>query len=454
MCSEFFRIPISAGGVPIFGFGVLLLVWLAATGWSIWGSARQFGAAAAIQAHLPTLLIGAAVIVFLPRMFPDGVPIRGYGVMVVTGSAAGIALAVRRAKQNGVDPDEIFGLAIAMFVAGIVGARLFFLIEYWDTNIRRSVPGSDAMDWGATLREALSFTEGGLVVYGSLIGALLAFGWYMRRRGLPMLAMADLIAPSMAIGLAFGRIGCLLNGCCYGGETTAPWAVTFPRENAPGRTSPPYGVQAQHGRMYGLRLAGGGVDYGDNANDEATDNGPPTVVAVDDGSAADNAGVQTGDAIAMINGRATRTLDAAYDALFTAFVEHADVTLRTAGGATRRIAAVDPPPRSLPVHPTQIYSAVNATLLFAVLWTFFPLRRRDGAVIALTLTLYPIARFLLEIIRVDESAVFGTGLSISQNVSIAMLALAAGLWLWLWRQPPGELALPLKSGEPSGGAAA
>ena len=434
MCSEFFRIPISAGGVPIFGFGVLLAIWLAVTAWAAWGAAREFGVSGSLRAHLPTMLLGAAVIAFLPRLFPDGVPVRGYGVMVVAGSAAGIALAVRRAVQNRIDPEEIFGLAIAMFIVGVAGARLFYLIEYWDDGIRQTSPATGGIDWSATLRAALRFTEGGLVVYGALIGALLAFAWYVRRRGLPMLAMADLIAPSMAIGLAFGRIGCLLNGCCYGGETDVPWAVTFPRENAPGRTSPPYGVQAHHGRMYGLWLS-------------SDENGRPLVAAVDADSPADAAGLAPGQVISTIHGKTVDSLQDVYDALLTSFVQGDRVVLETADGQRHVIATVDPPPRSLPVHPTQIYSSVNAALLFWVLWSYYPLRRHDGAVIALTLTLYPVARFLLEIIRVDESAVFGTGLSISQNISIGMLVVAAGLWTWILRQPPGQLALPLPPGK-------
>jgi phosphatidylglycerol:prolipoprotein diacylglycerol transferase len=106
-----------------------------------------------------------------------------------------------------------------------------------------------------------------------------------------------------------------------------------------------------------------------------------------------------------------------------------------ADGAAITLAAVTPPPRSLPVHPTQIYSAITAALLAWVLWSFYPLRRRDGEVTALMITLYPIARFLLEMIRVDEPSVFGTGLSISQNISVGLLAIALGLWIWLIKRP-------------------
>ena len=89
------------------------------------------------------------------------------------------------------------------------------------------------------------------------------------------------------------------------------------------------------------------------------------------------------------------------------------------------------------MHPTQIYSAIDAGLLGWLLWAYFPFRRRDGECIALLLTIHPITRFLLEIIRTDEPAVFGTGLSISQNISFVLLACGAGLWWYLSRRPRG-----------------
>ena len=90
---------------------------------------------------------------------------------------------------------------------------------------------------------------------------------------------------------------------------------------------------------------------------------------------------------------------------------------------------------SLPIHPAQIYSAVDALLLCLFLLAYYPYRRRDGEVFALMVTIHPIARFLQEIIRIDEKAVFNTGLSISQNISLLMLAGAIGLWIYLLQRP-------------------
>ena len=88
------------------------------------------------------------------------------------------------------------------------------------------------------------------------------------------------------------------------------------------------------------------------------------------------------------------------------------------------------PTRSLRVHPTQIYSAITAALLCATLWYFWPVRKADGEVFALMLILYPIARFLHEIIRRDEAGQFGTEFTISQWVSVATVLLGFILFGW------------------------
>jgi phosphatidylglycerol:prolipoprotein diacylglycerol transferase len=111
--------------------------------------------------------------------------------------------------------------------------------------------------------------------------------------------------------------------------------------------------------------------------------------------------------------------------------------LKLRDGRTIDIAPPAMPDRSQPVHPTQLYSAIEAGLLAWLLWASYPFRRRDGEALALLLTIHPINRFLLEVIRTDEPAVFGTGMSISQNISIALLACGAGLWWYLSRQPRG-----------------
>jgi phosphatidylglycerol---prolipoprotein diacylglyceryl transferase len=411
MYSELLRIPITWNGVPIFGFGVLLLVWLGFSAWGMAATARMSDWQTAVRAHLATvLIIAGAISIFIPRYFPDGVPIRGYGVMVLAGSIAGIALAIHRARQAGVAAEEIMGLAVAMFIGGVLGARLFYVIEYWE-KIREPT-------WGATIWNILRFTEGGLVVYGAFIGAMIGFSIYVRRRSMPTLATADMIAAGMVIGLAFGRIGCLLNGCCYGGESSVPWAVTFPL------ISPPYADQAAAGRFYGFRI---GESPGVNS---------VTVRKVYPETPASLAGLKEGDVISGINGNSLMNSNGAYVLIVKAMEAAQPLELKTNNGL-RRLTVINPPERSLPVHPAQVYSSITAFLLAWVLWSYYPFRRRDGEVIALMITLYPIARFFEEMIRVDEPSVFGTGLSISQNISIGLFVMALGLWVWLLRRPRG-----------------
>lgn len=349
MRSELFRIPIEWSGIPIMGFGIVLGIWVIGCliGMFVLNKKSSSGS---WKELLPGLLIGGLAIVLLPRLFPEGLPIRGYGLMVLCGVIAGILLAMHRAQQVGLPPDTILSLAFSFLLCGIIGARLFYVVEYWDTRFK-----SD--DWRETAINVLKFTEGGLVVYGAFIGATVAVVWFVWRRGLPLLAMADLLAPSLLIGLAFGRIGCFLNGCCYGGECELPWAVTFPRDSLP------YMEQYESGR------------FGDPA-----------------------------------------TLD--------------PQTL---------------PTRSLPVHPAQLYSAIDAGLLCWLLWSYYPFRRSDGEVTALMLTVHSVSRFLLEAIRIDESAVFGTGLSISQNISIVFFVMALVGWFFLLRQSPHRASLAVFS---------
>lgn len=430
MCSELLRIPIRWGGVPIFGYGVVLAVWLAAGAIVLVYTAHASGWPSALRAHLPTLVIVAALVaILIPKFFPDGLPLRSYGLMVLMGSAIGILMAIHRAQQARLPSEEIMGLAVAMFMCGAVGARLFYVIEYWSSRIRQP-------DWWSTLKEALKFTEGGLVIYGAFVGAMLGFAVYVVRRKLPALAICDLAAPSMLAGLALGRIGCLLNGCCYGGESTVPWAITFPEQNGPGGWSAPYADQAASGRFHGFRIV-----------PESPASPAPLVDQVDPGSPADRAGLRTGDYIRLIDGREVATAEAVHAEIFTAFRDGRSLRLGVSAGREVTIPAVEHPARSRPVHPAQIYSSVDAGLLAWLLWSFYPYRRRDGEVFALAITLHPISRFLLECIRIDEGPVFGTGLSISQNFSIVLFVIALGLWVWLRGQPPGKLAFPVAVGE-------
>jgi phosphatidylglycerol:prolipoprotein diacylglycerol transferase len=282
----------------------------------------------------------------------------------------------------------------------------------------------------------INVPAGGLVIYGGFIGAVTGFIVFVRKHRLPLLPMADLVAPSFMIGLAIGRVGCFLNGCCYGGQTDWPWAVQFPAQ------SPPYSDQAGRGEMHGFRI-------------ESRDGKPAVVTRVDSNSSADAAGLKQGDEIVAIVASDEITISShshAKSLLGQAFEAKQSLRLKLRSGETVEIPpVVPPPPRSRPVHPAQLYSAIDAGLLAWLLWSYFPFRRRDGEVVALMLTIHPVTRFLLEYIRTDEPAVFGTELSISQNISIVLLACAGLMWWQLSRQPRGVVWPLVAVGPPSRG---
>jgi phosphatidylglycerol:prolipoprotein diacylglycerol transferase len=436
-----FHIPPTLFGLPVFGFGLLLAVWAVISLTALGLRARRFGVAA-VAGDLPlVILVGAALCWVLPNLIEaDGLPVRGYGVMLLLGVSAGVGLAVYRARQMGVDPEVIYSLGLWMFVAGIVGARIFYVTEYWSTF--RYDDFNQPRPWSQVLTSVINVTQGGLVVYGSLIGAGLAVVLFVRKYKIPGLALADLIAPSMALGLALGRVGCFLNGCCFGGATDMPWGMTFPWH------SPPHIRQVTRGDIFlhGLKLKGGPQDL-------------PIVAEVEPGSEAEKQGLEPGDVITKINWVEVHTVEDARYRLLRTWVDHSRTSsgqvvddpefrqLSQADGAQLEIEVKGKSQRfawslhpetehSCPIHPTQLYSAIKGMLLCMFLLAWYPFRRRDGEVVALMLTIYPVARYLVEAIRTDEPKIFAN-MTISQNISLVLLAGAVGLWVYVLRQPRG-----------------
>ncbi len=137
-----------------------------------------------------------------------------YGVFVASGFFVAIVLAGWQAKAEGLDQEKVLDLCFYILVAAILGARLLYvLVEY--------------KYFSANPLEIFKFWKGGLVYYGGLIlGALVSF-FYMRKHNMPVWKVADVIAPSLAIGQAIGRWGCFFAGCCYGKKTEVSWAIVF-----------------------------------------------------------------------------------------------------------------------------------------------------------------------------------------------------------------------------------
>lgn len=142
-----------------------------------------------------------------------------YAVCMLAGFALGWWISRRRATRVGIPEDHArvqFGLAA---ITGILGARLWYVIEY-----RREFPDPTA-DPAAWLTLAADLDRGGAVWFGGLLLASIALIVHTRRAGVPVIPWADCLAPAVLAGLAVGRIGCWFNGCCYGGPCSLPWAV-------------------------------------------------------------------------------------------------------------------------------------------------------------------------------------------------------------------------------------
>ena len=245
-----------------------------------------------------------------------GLKIHTYGVFVAMGFLTAIALAMREARREGEDPAKIVDLAFYVIVAAIVGSRLLYVALNYKHYIENPL-------------DIVKIWSGGLVFYGGLILALAVSVWYFRKNRLPVWKTTDIVAPSIAIGQAVGRLGCFSAGCCYGRETTLPWAVTF--------TNP--------------------------------------------------------ECLAKLG---------------------------------------------VPLHPTQLYSSLNALLIFFILITARKFKKFDGFLIWLYVLLYSISRPILELFRGDDRGFMIKGaMSTSQFISIAMGITSLFMLFYLSRRHKG-----------------
>lgn len=188
---------------------------------------------------------------FLAISFPS------YFVLLITGfTFAGIAAALT-VRREGLDPDVMIDVNLAMLLAGVVGGRLLHVLAdgyFWDYVHLCTDPA--AVDWKISQAQCVSttagydgswdaakmvchpkssdcfawarFWAGGLTYYGGFIGASLVAIPLLKRDRFPFWKAADFAGIGIPIGLAFGRMGCLLAGCCFGSECSLPWAVSFP----------------------------------------------------------------------------------------------------------------------------------------------------------------------------------------------------------------------------------
>ena len=157
-----------------------------------------------------------------PLIFELGpLKVHSYGFMLAMAFLVGMYLAGRESRRLGEDPDRITDVSFWILISSVLGSRLFHVIVFWsDLEAPR-------------LLSAIKIWEGGLVYYGGFIGAATAAIIYTRLKKMDFWQLSDIMAPSVALGLMFGRIGCTLVGCCYGKVCPSdfPLGITFPAES-------------------------------------------------------------------------------------------------------------------------------------------------------------------------------------------------------------------------------
>ena len=314
-----------------------------------------------------------------------GVRIYGYGLMLVLGFLCGITLARWRARRFGENPDVVTSVGLLALLGGVIGARLAFVIEKWDTqfaHLRDPLP------------EILNITSGGLIYYGGVALASITIIAYLLIRRLPVRRYLDIIAPSLMIGLAFGRAGCLVNGCCYGGPARPdfPLAMTFPYAAKP------------------LVHLGAGNAYG--------------------GASVSPVFAHQVNVTPARGGLAGEVPEWLFRGERGGLKSPSELTGQQVAEAAHL--------HSRPVQPAQVYGILNALLIAGLLLAFSRLRRAEGQVFALMLILPAVGRFMEEIIRGDNPHdVLRLVLTHNQYSSLGLMFIGILLWLAL-RLLPGS----------------
>lgn len=171
------------------------------------------------------------------------VSVTWYGLCVAAGFWLGTWTASRRAPRAGLSADSVWDMFWVLIVGGILGARAWYVVSYWDRDFRNE-----------PFSEVFMIHHGGLVFHGGFVTAAVAgFAW-CAWRGIPGWRMADVLAPSLALGHALGRLGCLANGCCYGRRCDLPWGIRYPGRY--GLPDAPLHPTQLYEALLGLGLAG------------------------------------------------------------------------------------------------------------------------------------------------------------------------------------------------------
>jgi phosphatidylglycerol:prolipoprotein diacylglycerol transferase len=300
-------------------------------------------------------------------------PVGTYGPMLVIGFLAAITLIKYLSRDMRTDPRHITNAALYALIGGVVGARAFYVIHYI---------GKFQDKW----TDVFQIWQGGLELVGGVFVTVVVILAYLLYYKLPVRKYLDILAIGLTVALVFGRIGCFLNGCCFGKPANVPFMVQFPYDSF----------------VYFSQV---------NPNLKRNRLEPQLQVPADYFYYTDDSGMRYPK-------------------------PYSDLTSEQQYEVTKGKY------QCLPVYPTQLYSSAGAAILCLVLYLFWRRSRKSrgkfltqpGSTFALMLILYGIMRFYLETLRDDNPYEYGwwaidKGGTVSQNIGIYMVILGAALML-------------------------
>ncbi|MBN1508534.1 MAG: prolipoprotein diacylglyceryl transferase [Sedimentisphaerales bacterium] len=319
--------------------------------------------------------------------------IRSYGMMMVIGFLAAVTVIRHLSRHFTSNPQHITNAALYSLIAGVVGARAFFVFHYFE-EFRNNPLG------------VFEIWNGGLELLGGVLLAIVVIWLYIRHHRLPMRHYLDALAIGLVVALVFGRIGCFLNGCCYGKPTDLPWGVRFPYGSFSYRSQTQVDLARGRSSPY-VTLPPDFFGYRDAQGEYVPDLKPWSELTPE------------------------------------------QQTLITQGRY-----------RGRPVHPTQLYSSAGAAMIGVVLLLFLRRSRRGdesgvypflgspGATFSLMFILYGIGRFLIEFIR-DDNPYEIASLTISQLLALGLVILGSALTVYFANAKPERLPILKSPGAPA-----
>jgi phosphatidylglycerol---prolipoprotein diacylglyceryl transferase len=386
-----------------------------------------------------------------PELFTlfGGLSVKTYGFCMMVGFLTAVWFAMRRATRVKANADRVLDISFLCLLFGVGGARIFYVIHYWNPQFATAQN---------KLLAIVDITGGGLEFLGGFLGAVVAVTVYCAWTKVSLRLYLDILAPSCLWGLAFGRLGCFFNGCCFGGlcvvgaasgdahtkHAAHQWAVQFPFGSS---------AHARHWEDREITLPAELILTNENlyltapipadqlAMSVEKREGPlreyeTALTALKKAKEEDAESDRTKKLTLEV--KRLRDIALAHQRKIGAslraqqFPSRVAPTRKTSLTELQDLASTS---RSSAVHPTQLYSAIQALLLSFVLSAVFYRRKRHGVVIGLLILMYPIQRTILELIRADNPHDVA-GLTVSQGVSVALFLAAIGYFLVLYKVMP------------------